>query len=63
MELSPEEYEAETIYRLVVLRHIDKDLFRYMAQHLESRSKTAAEYLKYMIFTKAKLEINLNSFI
>ena len=61
MDLSPEEYEAETIYRLVILGLIDKAVFCYLARYLESRSETAAGYLKYMIFTKAKLEIHLNS--
>ena len=55
MDLSPEEYEAETIYRLVILGLIDKAVFCYLARYLESRSETAAGYLKYMIFTKAKL--------
>lgn len=54
--LSEEELEAETIYKLAVLRLIDIDLAIYMAKHLEKRSCLGAEYLKFLIVNGVKLQ-------
>ena len=60
MELSTEEREAETVYKLASLWLIDKELFVYMAMHLQKRSKIAADYLQFLILRQAKLIGGLN---
>ena len=49
MTLSEEEFEAETIYKLVRLDLIDKALFIYMAKSLHNRSNIAGDYLEFLI--------------
>ena len=58
MLISKEEYEAETIYKLARLGLIDKDLFGYMARHLQKRSATAAYYLVFLAIRLPKLNLN-----
>ena len=60
MTLSEEEFEAETIYKLVRLDLIDKALFIYMACSLYRRSHIAGDYLNFLILHKAKLIGGLN---
>ena len=60
MIISETEREAETIYKLVSLGLIDKDLFVYMAMHLQKRSKIAGDYLQFLMLRRAKLIGGLN---
>ena len=60
MIISETEREAETIYKLVSLGLIDKDLFVYMAMHLQKRSNIAGCYLEFLILRRAKLIGGLN---
>ena len=60
MMMTNEELEAETIYKLVRLGFIDKELFIYMAKSLHNRSNTAGYYLEFLIMNKAKLIGGLN---
>ena len=60
MSISKTEREAETIYKLARLGLIDKELFVYMAMHLQKRSSIAGDYLKFLILRRAKLIGGLN---
>ena len=60
MTMTNEELEAETIYKLVRLGLIDKELFIYMAKSLHNRSNIAGCYLEFLILRRAKLIGGLN---
>ena len=60
MMMTNEELEAETIYKLVRLGLIDKELFIYMAKSLHNRSNAAGYCLEFLIMNKAKLIGGLN---
>ena len=60
MRISKTEREAEHIYKLVRLGLIDKELFVYMAMHLQTRSEIAGHYLRFLILRRAKLIGGLN---
>ena len=57
--LTPEELEAETIYKILVLQLIDKDVFIYMASHLDNRNKTAGDYLIWLVCKGIKFKFIL----
>ena len=60
MRISKTEREAETIYKLASLGLIDKELFVYMAMHLQKRSELSGCYLQFLILRRAKLTGGLN---
>ena len=60
MRISKTERAAETIYKLARLGLIDKELFVYMAMHLQKRSSIAGDYLKFLILRRAKLIGGMN---
>ena len=60
MRISKTEREAENINKLARLRLIDKELFVYMAMHLQKRSEIAGHYLRFLILRRAKLIGRLN---
>ena len=60
MMMTNEELEAETIYKLVRLGLIGKELFIYMAKSLHNRSNIAGCYLEFLIMNKATLIGGLN---
>ena len=60
MKISKTELEAETIYKLACLGLIDKELFVYMAMHLQKRSEISGYYLQFLILRRAKLICGLD---
>ena len=46
IEITKEEREAEVIFILTNSNMIDKELFIYMAKHLENRLHTSSVYLQ-----------------
>ena len=54
MRIHKTEREADTIYKLARLGLIDKELFVYMAMHLQKRSEIAGHYLRFLILRRAK---------
>ena len=55
MRISKTEREAETIYKLARLGLIYKELFVYMAMHLQKRSKIVGDYLQFLILRRANV--------
>ena len=60
MRISKTEREAETINKLASLGLIDKELFVYMAMHLQKRYEISGCYFQFLILRRAKLIGGLN---